>query len=578
MYTQQDRYRPLGLLVAAPLALALIVLALLQYYWVGRVAHGERERVRAEMQANAAQLSRALDQELAEAYMRLPLDALTLRERDWRAYARRFADWRAQARHPQLVAGVFLAELRYNGAWRLSRFDAQAQRFASGRWPEALHTLQQRLEAFHQHSAPGDSQLFPESSVADVPALIIPVGSGALLNPAQFEIENLIICSSVRPRGPAWQCDPLGEPPPRLAYTVVVLNQAYLEQELLPELAHAAFFDGTRLRYDLAVTSREPGQRLIYRSNPAWANGQQGDLQVELFGLGLTPAARGHWLLHIRHRDGSLDAAMIGLRRSNLTLGFGILLLLAISLLLLIRSTQRMQRLSRQRLELAAAISHELRTPLAIIAAASENLGDGIVRDPAQVQRYGATIQNESRRLSELVEQAIEFAGRQARGTRYDPQPLQIAALVDEALAALQPLLETKRATVECDLAPDLPELVADGPALRRALQNLIANAVKYGGSAGPIRVQARLFRARQGGEIQISVRDKGVGINRDELSLIFEPFYRGRSVATQIGGSGLGLSLVKTIVEDHGGRVSVESSPAQGSLFTIHLPVGAAA
>jgi two-component system OmpR family sensor kinase len=109
---------------------------------------------------------------------------------------------------------------------------------------------------------------------------------------------------------------------------------------------------------------------------------------------------------------------------------------------------------------------------------------------------------------------------------------------------------------------------------MTRALQNLIRNAIKYGGEQGWVGVQAQSQAGRRGPEVYVTVRDTGMGIAPEDLPHIFEPFYRSRdAVAAQIHGSGLGLSLVRQVVEAHGGRVSVQSAPGNGSAFTIYLP-----
>ena len=120
----------------------------------------------------------------------------------------------------------------------------------------------------------------------------------------------------------------------------------------------------------------------------------------------------GRWQLLIKHRAGSLEAAVTEARRRNLVISFGILLLLAASVGTIIISTGRAQKLARQQVEFVAGVSHELRTPLAVICSAGENLADGVVEAPAQVSQYGALIRNEGRRLTKMVEQGLGLRAR----------------------------------------------------------------------------------------------------------------------------------------------------------------------
>jgi len=148
---------------------------------------------------------------------------------------------------------------------------------------------------------------------------------------------------------------------------------------------------------------------------------------------------------------------------------------------------------------------------------------------------------------------------------------------VQDALAASQPVIADARATLERDLPAGLPAVLAEPAALRSALQNLVGNAVKYGGPAPWVRVSAREVRTRRGREVQIAVDDRGLGIPPSDLPHVFEPFYRGKEAQEQqIHGNGLGLSIVRSIVEAHGGRITVTSTPGTGSTFTMHLPIAA--
>ena len=290
------------------------------------------------------------------------------------------------------------------------------------------------------------------------------------------------------------------------------------------------------------------------------------------------------WQLVASHPEGSLDAAIDKAHRRNLMISFGILLLLAASLILILASTRRIQALARQQLEFVAGVTHELLTPLAAMRSAGQNLADGVVAEPRQVQRYGRLVEDEGRRLSTMVEQVLEFAGMQAGRRSYALSRARLAPIVDSALAEYRGVLDEQGVEVDKSLGDSNLEVMADAPALRRAIQNLIANALKYGAQGGWIGVRVGTTDDTDGAELRISVEDKGPGIATADLPRLFEPFYRGQNGSASdnqsraIPGSGLGLSLVKHIVEGHGGRITVASEEGLGSTFTLYLPAASPA
>ncbi|MBE3097557.1 MAG: HAMP domain-containing histidine kinase, partial [Planctomycetes bacterium] len=281
----------------------------------------------------------------------------------------------------------------------------------------------------------------------------------------------------------------------------------------------------------------------------------------------------GEWQLLLVHAGGSLERVIAMSRRRNLAIGFGVVLLVAASVVSITISTRRAQRLARQQVEFVAGVSHELRTPLSVIRSAGENLSDGVIAEPAQVRRYGAMIADEGRRLSEMVEQVMSFAGFGSGRDLSDRTETEAGAVIEAALAATRSLIERSGFTVEQRVAPDLPRVRMNGAAVAQAIGNLISNAVKYGGSERWVRVTAGRAVTPGGAGVRITVEDHGIGIPPDEQRRIFEPFYRGHGVlGSTIRGSGLGLSLVRRIVEAHGGSISVESAPGKGSAFTVYL------
>jgi two-component system phosphate regulon sensor histidine kinase PhoR len=153
--------------------------------------------------------------------------------------------------------------------------------------------------------------------------------------------------------------------------------------------------------------------------------------------------------------------------------------------------------------------------------------------------------------------------------------PLSPMEIIETAIESAIPLLGPGDVHIHRDIAADLPPVLGDAAALRSAVQNLVANAVKYGGRDRWVGVRAQHVRERRKSEVRITVSDHGPGIAASELPHIFEPFYRGAdALEKQIHGNGLGLSLVRRIVSAHGGRISVATRPGAGSAFTISLPV----
>jgi signal transduction histidine kinase len=309
---------------------------------------------------------------------------------------------------------------------------------------------------------------------------------------------------------------------------------------------------------DLNKPNRRTGAAPAFMARGFWEGGQ-----------------RGLWQVHIRHRAGSLEAAVESVRHRNLLISFGILGLLGASIAMLTVSARRARRLAEQQMDFVAGVSHELRTPLAVIESAAYNLDKGVIKSPQQVQSYGALIRKETGQLKDMVEQILEFAGVESSRLHYNLQVVSINRVLDDVISSSQPLLAEGGFQIECDIASDLPPALGDRAALARAIQNLICNAMKYSGESKWIGLSAKGIENESGRSVKISITDLGIGIPDEELPKIFEPFYRGSAArAAQIHGNGLGLSLIKNIIAAHRGAIDVRSTPGTGSSFVISLPV----
>jgi signal transduction histidine kinase len=277
-----------------------------------------------------------------------------------------------------------------------------------------------------------------------------------------------------------------------------------------------------------------------------------------------------HWRLLVKHPSGSLEQAVNAVRRRNLLVSTSILGVLGLSVGFLVVSTRRAQGLARQQLEFVATVSHELRTPLAVIRSAADNLADGIVNDEARIRQYGQLVRREGLRLTDLVEQILEFAGLQSGQRTMTSRPVAVGDLLRDVAAGAESTAPPAGIAIELEIADNLPAVAGDEAALRRVFQNLVGNAMKYGADARRIGVRASFT----GGSLEVSVTDHGIGIAAADQARIFDPFYRAPEVvAAQIQGAGLGLSLVKRIVEAHAGTVTLQSAPGAGSTFTVSLP-----
>jgi signal transduction histidine kinase len=226
-------------------------------------------------------------------------------------------------------------------------------------------------------------------------------------------------------------------------------------------------------------------------------------------------------------------------------------------------------------MEFVAGVSHELCTPLAVIGSAAENIVDGVVEGSEQVRQYGTIIREQARRLERLVEEVLLFAAGRFGKARYEVRTIELAPVLEESLRASEAMLRDSGFTVMKEISSELPPVVTDPDALSKCLENLISNAMKYSGENRWVSVRAEVAPDPLLHEVRISIEDKGIGISPSDLPHVFDPFYRGLGVRDgQVRGVGLGLYLVKRMMEAMDGGVSVSSKAGRGSVFTLHLPI----
>jgi signal transduction histidine kinase len=563
-----------------------------------------------------------------DAPMALPADDVALEGR----FSARYDRWQATARFPRILKEFYAFSQDQSDRAVLRRFDPATRRLEPADWPAAMSNWREQLTpgTWKDSSSAGNNffiRRMPAPIWESVPAVVVPtpvivfgepkagMRTVADMSYALLTIDRDYIARELLPSLAERHFGHHGVPGsgPGLDFKVAVVSRGTPEAFVFqssPSFAPAidAKADATAELFQVRTQDFPPLAAEVRRftalatqHGPAGISGtarfsitettQSRPLSIVIQpgpgpGPDIVPGAgestrttetrvtagisSPHWKLVVTHPSGSLEAAVSSQRRWNLAISSSVLGLLGASMGLLVLATRRAQQLAKQQMEFVAAVSHELRTPLAVIRSAAENLADGVVHDEARIRRYGELMRAEGRRLTEMVEQILEFAGIQSGQRGFALRPVGVGPLLHDIVSASSGLIEGAGVAVDFDIPGDLPPVLGDEPALRRVFQNLIDNAVKYGAAGGSIHVSGR----KSGSEVSVTIADHGIGIDASDHTRIFEPFYRAADVvAAQMQGAGLGLSLVQRIVVAHGGRVTVKSAPREGSAFTVHLP-----
>jgi signal transduction histidine kinase len=597
--------------VLAALAVSLAVLAVLQYRWISQVSQADRERIQAALENSVRQFRQEFNRELLDLCRASELRRGPGGGEDRNRVADRLENWLQVSPYSGIVSQVYLWDSEDDEEpSEVLRLDRGTRSFEAATLPPEMESIKDLLDDRRETRRRvrfGDGRIFAWSVIEGRPLIIHPMAAR-------------------RRDGRRWSSRVTG-------YTVIELDREFLAEALLPELAQRYFRGPEGIEYDVAVLDPESPAELLYKSaeDLTPVSFQSADVRTVLLweprdylteremdsdeadsepppggefvpgdGPGEPPpraeppgpfAKRGPrgprsplllvsleepgWQLAVKHREGSLDSVVTSLRRRNLAISFGVLVLLAASVGMIHVSAQRARRLAGLQMEFVAGVSHELRTPLAVIRSAADNLADGVIGSGPQVQEYGSLIGREGRRLSTMIEQTLQFASAQTGAKAYALGNVSVASVVERTLEDLKPAIEEAGFVVETSVSPDLPAVRSNEEALGRVLANLVQNALKYGGEAQWMAVRAVAGSAHGRREVELHVDDRGPGIDSEDLRHLFEPFYRGKlALSNQIQGSGLGLNLAQRISKSVGARLTVESHPGRGSSFVVYLPV----
>jgi signal transduction histidine kinase len=350
----------------------------------------------------------------------------------------------------------------------------------------------------------------------------------------------------------------------------MILDERYFREKVLPKAIRDAlseFSDGGEHK---PIISVEDGQgHIIYSTDPLsdtdpWRTEARRPFGFVFTDWNVALATRHATAAEVAHRNFAL----------NLGLSAALAAVLLCGLMLALRYASREMKLSQMKNEFVSNVSHELRTPLASIRVFGELLRLGRFGGVDKAREYGDFIETESRRLTQLINNILDFASIESGRKTYRFERCDVREVVDATLRSFEVRLRKEgfRLHLEGVDAP-LPTVVIDAGAIGQSLSNLLDNAVKYSRDARDIDVSLR----RDSDFIVLSVRDHGIGIPRGEQRKIFDRFHRvSTGLVHDVKGSGLGLAIVRHIVEAHRGKVTVESRPDEGSTFSIHLPIEA--
>ncbi len=573
----------LSLVVVVVLVGLLVVLATLQYDWIAQLSEAERVRLQEGLDLAAEGYCEDFDNEVARAFAVFDVERTDSDEELSQLLADRLTEWRSVAIWPELVSELAVIRLGDSHEVSLLCFDETSKGVERCEWDNRLLPIRRRL---------GD------------PRPAVPVIDGAL--------PGLILViegpRSATAESPAeWR-------PPR-DHLVVRFDLDFIRETILPQLTESHFGHDGNLPYLLVVSSDDLSGETIFqtdsrtrtmdpdstgrffglRSSPTHPGPPSGDRRMR---KPLHPRRRqaggsehpppdqapprpharneeGRWVLAVRHAEGSLEEVVASVRRRNMAISAAMLLMLGFTAVLMVESTRRARQLARQQMDFVAAVSHELRTPLTAIRSAGQNLADGIVEDPEKIQSYGTLIEREGRRLTEMIGRVLTFAGIRSGRQIYRMAPVDMGEIVRAALDDGSWVLQESGFEVSTEIGDGLPLVNGDKVALRQVVTNLIDNALKYATDGRWLGVRVDSDDTPDGSIVRIEISDRGPGIPKREISLVFKPFNRGSS-ANGGGnpGSGLGLALVRSIVEAHGGSVQVTTPIDGGASFEVRLPV----
>jgi signal transduction histidine kinase len=523
--------------------LVCVVLSALQYRWTSEFSRAEQVRMRWSLNEQVRLLAREFDSDLRESCRALLPDALELERGLETAHRNRYERWAAE--HPPELFSRIAVAAPEGPALRLYQVDREGG-LRPAEWPAEWRRFQESMSARLRGEGP------PPATPLGSALIEIPVFGGR------------------------------GGPGPEREWMIFEVNLNRVRAVTMPRLVSTYLNPEGAEAWDVSLSWSGGG--VIWSSRADGVDVAAGaDATVSIFPVDVGAFGRrlgrpgndppaGRWTLSVRNRSGSVDAAVARARRRSLVVSMLLIGLLGGVAWALVHYTARSRRLAEVQFQFAAGVSHDLRTPLTAIRGAAFSLADGVVNDAASVKRYARLIQRNAEELTSMVENVLAYSASR-HATPAPPEKrraVNIRDTLEHAVRGLAAELDSSGCQLELHIAPGLPDVSGDKLALERTLQNLIGNALRHARQGRWVGVSASAI----GESVEVRVNDRGPGIPAAELGRIFEPFYRGEQArAGRVRGTGLGLSMVRETVEQHGGTVTVLSAPEEGTQFVVRLP-----
>lgn len=590
-HRKSSRIKPLHLLVFV-LLLVLPCLALFQYRWIGELNRLEEEHLRRSIESSANQLSWALSQKfylLARSFMIRP--DLETQEQIAKEMQRRLEDYE-QIDTSTFLRGLYFITNKPNHQQICIWSNNQAE------YPDKAILPNSELDLLFKAFDTDDPMMQPARFWGGWSRIIMPIrGAHEFSGIAVFDVDSTFIGDSVLTQL-------INEFFPfraeqKLEFAILGTDDSifYYRTDGFPsQITDESGIIGVNIGYLAPFgkkvinkpnlpdnPDRKFDGRIKHNGNNDFRHGRSEpeppkdhDNQRPRFEGNFiqdAPSATRLYRFVVSSRSGDVSEVVHTLRWKNLAISFSVLILLVLIIALIIYLSSKSQKIAQQKMQFISGLSHELRTPVTVVRTAGDNLSAGISASEEKVKAYGQLIKREIDRLWDMLETILFYTGFDSDRQMITPKEIKLADFISRIINAKQSKIEDQKLIYNFSADGSAASAMADENSLTIALNNIIDNAIKFNTRAGTLSVEIK--QSNKDAFVDIIVTDSGMGISRNDLKSIFEPFYRSRAAFDKnIQGSGIGLSLVKKIASRNGWRISIDSAIGKGTKFIISLPI----